>query len=277
MLPTSVQIETFRRKGFVVIPDVFSAEELLRYGAAVDQAVAKRTVGDTRAVAEKSLYEQSFIQCMNLWETDPAVRELTFDQELGELGAALLGASALRIWHDQALYKEAGGRETDAHQDQPFWPITPADQITAWIPFDGSTRQSGAMSYLPGSHAIGLRRFVDITHTTEPYDVLADDAVVGIEPILVEAPRGSVVFHHSLTVHQAHANNTDATRRVYCIICFADGCTRSKPWPHVTVERQNIAVGEPIKGDVSPIVWPRPNGELPPTPASTPPQLGYQG
>ena len=50
--------------------------------------------------------------------------------------------------HDQALYKEAGGRETDPHQDHPYWPIVETDTITAWIPFDGSTLANGAMGYL---------------------------------------------------------------------------------------------------------------------------------
>ena len=53
----------------------------------------------------------------------PGYEELTFDQRLGEIAASLLGVSRLRVWHDQTLVKEAGGRETDPHHDQPYWPI----------------------------------------------------------------------------------------------------------------------------------------------------------
>ena len=42
-------------------------------------------------------------------------------------------SQALRLWHDQALYKEPGGRGTDAHHDQPYWPLEQANTITAWI------------------------------------------------------------------------------------------------------------------------------------------------
>ncbi|MCP5029616.1 MAG: phytanoyl-CoA dioxygenase family protein [Actinomycetia bacterium] len=197
-----------------------------------------------------------------------------FDQELGQLAAGLLGADALRIWHDQALYKQAGGRPTDAHQDLPFWTLAPADQITAWIPFDGSTREGGAMSYVPGSHSIGLKRFVDISHRTEPYDVMSDPAIAGVESVLIEAPRGSVVFHHSLTVHQAQANNTDQTRRVYCIIWFADGCTRSKDWAHVIPDRQGVKLGDRMIGDVTPIAWPR--DDVPVPPPNPGPSTGFE-
>ena len=39
-------VEDFRRDGFVVVPDLLSADELVRFGAAVDQAVARRSRHD---------------------------------------------------------------------------------------------------------------------------------------------------------------------------------------------------------------------------------------
>jgi hypothetical protein len=273
---TSEQIEDFRRDGFLVVEDFFCDDERQAFGAAVDAGVAGRASSDTRPMAEKSLYEQSFIQCINLWEDDLGIRAFTFNPDLGKMAADLLGADTVRIWHDQALYKEAGGRETDAHQDRPFWPIEPASQVTAWIPFDGSRRGGGAMAYLPGSHRVGLERFVDISHFfREPYDIVHDPAVAELQPIWVEAEPGSVVFHHSLTVHQADANSTQTTRRVYCIIYFADGCVRRAGIPHIVPDRQGIAVDAPIRGEVSPIVWPREENDLPPTPSDRPPSLGF--
>ena len=275
-LLTEEQRQRFDRDGFLLVEDVFAEEELRAFGTAVDAAVAGRTSSDHRALTEKTIYEQSFIQCMNLWEDTLEVRRLTFDARLGEMAAGLLEAPAVRIWHDQALYKESGGRETDAHNDRPFWPISPAAQVTAWIPFDGCRRGQGAMAYVPGSHRVGLERFVDISHTfQEPYPILQDPKIAAVDPVWIEPPAGSVVFHHSLTVHLAEANTSAETRRVYCIIYFADGCVRRSPIPHMTLDRQNIEVGAPIEGEVSPIVWPREAGDLPPTPSSRPPRMGF--
>ncbi len=272
----SERADAFARDGFVVVDDVLSAAELSSYGQAVDAAVEGRAGADKRTLPEKSLYEQSFVQCINLWEDSLEVRQLTFDARLGEMAAQLLGADAVRIWHDQALYKEAGGRETDPHQDRPFWPIDPPSQVTAWIPFEGSRLGHGAMAYIPGSHRVGLERFVDISHVLqEPYDILSDPAVAAIEPVWVEAKPGSVVFHHSLTIHLAEPNAGDRTRRVYCIIYFADGCIRRSPLPHLVPDRQGIAVNQPIVGEVSPIAWPRNADELPPTPSTRPPRVGF--
>jgi ectoine hydroxylase-related dioxygenase (phytanoyl-CoA dioxygenase family) len=122
------------------------------------------------------------------------------------------------------------------------------------------------MAYLPGTHAIGLRKFVNIFFG-EPEDILSDPEVAGIEPVFVEVPKGSVAFHHGLTVHLANANTTDRPRAVHTIIYFADGNTRGYPFPHFSVDRNGIAVGDPITGDATPIVWPRPDGDLPDPPA----------
>jgi ectoine hydroxylase-related dioxygenase (phytanoyl-CoA dioxygenase family) len=267
-------VEDFRRDGFVVVPDLLDPAELTRYGAAVDAAVARRSAHDARALGEKSRYEQSFVQCQNLWEDAVAVRPLTFHPRLGETAARLLGVDAVRLWHDQALYKEAGGRETDPHQDQPYWPIVEADTVTAWIPFDGSTLASGAMGYLAGSHRLGLREFVDIftgngpgTPGSDQDSALARPELAGLTPTWVEVPPGAVAFHHGLTFHLARPNTTGTVRRVHTVIYFADGSTRGEGlFPHPSVERAGIAMGAVIASDVTPLAWPRPDGDLPEPP-----------
>jgi len=266
-MTTPPLVEHFRRDGFVVVPDLLDAAEVVRFGAAVDAAVALRSRHDTRPLAQKSAYEQSFTQCQNLWEDCPDVRPLTFHPRIAETAARLLGVDAVRIWHDQALYKEAGGRETDPHQDQPYWPIVETDTITAWIPFDGSTMANGAMGYLPGSHRLGLREFVDI-FSGRGEDPLARHELERLTPVWVEVPAGSVAFHHGLTFHLAKPNTTGTVRRVHTAIYFADGSTRGEGrFPHPSVERAGIAMGAVIASDVTPIAWPLPGGRLPEAPA----------
>jgi ectoine hydroxylase-related dioxygenase (phytanoyl-CoA dioxygenase family) len=265
MIVADSLIAAFRRDGFVVVPALLTDAELERFGAAVDRAVGARTSWDERALEEKTRYEQSFQQCINLWEDHPDVRPLTFHPRIGEAAARLLGVPALRLWHDQALYKEPGGRPTDAHQDQGYWPIRETDNITAWIPFDGSTLESGAMGYVPGSHQFGVRKFVNIFFG-EPEDLLAAPESRGVAPVFVEVPRGAVAFHHGLTFHLAKPNLTQRPRRVHTIIYFRDGSTRSTALAHPSVERGGIAVGAVIDSPVTPLAWPRPDGNLPPNP-----------
>lgn len=266
IMPSQEQVETFRRDGFVVIPDLLSDDELHRFGEAVDAAVAGRMAWDSRQLAEKTRYEQSFQQCLNLWEDHPDVRPLTFHPRITAAAGRLLGVPALRLWHDQALYKEPGGRPTDAHHDQPYWPIRETDTITAWIPFDGSRLDAGAMGYVPGSHRFGVRKFVNIFFEEQPYDLIKGPEARGVEPIFIEVPRGGVAFHHGLTFHVATANSSPRTRRVHTMIFFRDGSTRGSKLPHPCVERAGIGIGDRIESAVTPLAWPRPAGDLPPPP-----------
>ena len=120
------------------------------------------------------------------------------------------------------------------------------------------------MAYLPGSHLIGMRKFINIFE--EPEDILKLPEVADIEPVWVEVPRGSVAFHHGLTVHMADANETDRPRAVHTIIYFKDGNTRSSPSIHFAVERAQIPIGGAIASDVTPVVWPRDTDDVPPVP-----------
>lgn len=259
-------VKRFADDGYVATPDILSADEVDKFGRAVDQAVARRTEGDGRSLEEKTSYEQSFVQCMRLWETDRDVASLTFHDGLAQAAAELLGVERVRIWQDQALYKEPGGRITDAHQDATFWPIGDTPLVSAWIPFDGSTLEGGAVGYVPGSHKLGPLKTVNLTKTTEAYDILTDPALEGEQPTYVEASKGTVVWHHGMTVHAAMANNSPATRRAFTVVYIADGHRRAKPWPNFPLDRAGVEVGELMEGDGLPLAWPRADGDYPDPP-----------
>ena len=147
--PTTVNeedIQRYRDQGFLLTRDVLTASEIEQFGTEVDREVALRTADDQRTLEQKTTYEQSFVQCMRLWETATAVKPLTFHQGLAGIAAQLLGAKKVRLWQDQALYKEPGGKDTEAHQDQTFWPIGDTPLVSAWIPFQKIDDTNGAMA-----------------------------------------------------------------------------------------------------------------------------------
>ena len=247
--------QQFVRDGFVHVRGLLSQSEVMGFRKAVDDAVAARKVHDTRALADKTPYEQSFIQCQYLWEDFPGIRPLTFHQSVAGLAAALLGAKAVRLWHDQALYKEAGGRETDAHQDHPYWPIVEDDTLTAWVPLVPATAITGCMGYVAGSHR-GSREFVDIFTAPGSGEALLEKLKPSV-PLFVPAEPGDVLFHHGFTAHTAKPNCSSETRRVYTAIYFKDGAHRSAtPKHHPSVDRAEIAVGAVIDSAVTPTAYP---------------------
>jgi ectoine hydroxylase-related dioxygenase (phytanoyl-CoA dioxygenase family) len=273
------QRKEFQERGFVCLRGLLRPDEIERYGRAVDRGVAERTAHDTRALSERTLYEQSFHQVINLWEDHPEVRALTFHPRLAQAAAELLEQPTLRLWHDQALYKEPGGRGTDAHHDQPYWPLAEANTITAWIAFEGADRTNGCMGYVPGSNHWNVKKFANI-FTSTGFDLEHGEEARGVPPEWVPVSPGDVVYHHGLTIHVAGANESPRTRRVHTIIYFADGSTRKahEKWRHPSVDRPGIAPGALVASDVTPIAWPRAPGDLPPQPPLPEPRLrGWPG
>jgi ectoine hydroxylase-related dioxygenase (phytanoyl-CoA dioxygenase family) len=264
-------IDAFRRDGYVHVKGLVDPAEIADLGAEVDRAVALRTRLDDRTLAEKTPFEQSFTMCQSVWEDFPRIGELTFHPRIAGAAAALIGAPRVRLWHDQALYKQAHGRETEMHQDHPYWPITERDTLTAWIPLCEITHDMGTMGYIPGSH-LGDETFIDVF--TTPGQGHAFEATQSRKPTFVECGPGDVIFHHGSTIHLARPNLTDRTRRVHTAIYFADGCTRAAGRSHYVIEREGIAVGAPINGAATPIAWPLPGGRLP-TPIPFPPMRDH--
>ena len=271
---TEEQRKEFYERGFAVVRGLLRPDEIARFGAAVDRGVAERTAHDTRPLAERSEYEQSFRQVINLWEDFPEVRALSFHPRVGQAAAELLGQPRLRLWHDQALYKDAGGRATDPHHDQPYWPLAEANTITAWIAFDGADRATGCMGYVPGSHRFAVKSFANI-FTANGFDLEHGPEARGIPPEYTPVAAGDVAFHHGLTIHVALPNTTARTRRVHTMIYFADGSTRKKEsrQRHPCVDRANIAPGALVASAVTPIAWPRAEGDLPEPPPPPEPLL----
>jgi ectoine hydroxylase-related dioxygenase (phytanoyl-CoA dioxygenase family) len=275
---TNEQRTIFDEKGWLVVPGVLSAAELERYGAAVDRGVASRSAHDPRPLEERTRYEQSFRQCINLWEDREDVRPLTVHPRIAQIAAELVAVPALRLWHDQALYKESGGRETDPHHDQPYWPLVETDTVTAWIAFEGADLETGCLGFVPGSHRFGVKAFANI-FTDRGFDLEHGPEARGIAPEFAPVNPGDVSFHHGLTIHVAKPNASARTRRVHTMIYFADGSTRKQSRQrHPCVDRAGIEPGALVRSDVTPIAWPRAEGDLPkPPPLPDPPIPGWPG
>ena len=83
--------------GFVTTPAILNDVEQTTYTDAVDAEVAARTASDTRSLSEETTYEQSFVQCMRLWEPDSMVRKLSCHPGLAGAAAQLLDVDSERL------------------------------------------------------------------------------------------------------------------------------------------------------------------------------------
>jgi hypothetical protein len=157
------QIDTYRQDGSVKLKNVLIGDALVYARDVISAAVILRKEHDKRALAEKSQYEQSFLQCGYLCWDFPAVKDLVFGKRFAAIARDLLGGEGARLWHDQALFKEPSGRVTDVHIDSSYWPVAePLKTTTLWLALNDVPRKKGSLFFYKGSHKFKQHEYVDI-------------------------------------------------------------------------------------------------------------------
>src|SRR5690348_14628983 len=78
-------IHRFRDDGFIRLPNVLSAETLAEYAPDISRMVDEGNRLKSIPLEERTLYDQAFIQVMNIWTRDDHVRELAFSKRLARI------------------------------------------------------------------------------------------------------------------------------------------------------------------------------------------------
>ncbi|MEM1059717.1 MAG: phytanoyl-CoA dioxygenase family protein [Verrucomicrobiota bacterium] len=210
------QIANFRRDGFIKLKNVFSQEELEPYRHEITRQV-KELSKDYAPLEKRSTYDQAFLQISNLWEHCALAREFAFGRRLARIATELLGTRGVRMYHDQALYKESGGGYTPWHVDQVYWPLSNENTVTAWVPLHAVPLENGPLSFAVGSQKIRTNR--DLVISEESEKQIAEQMKLSDCPV-EESPYdlGEVSFHYGYTFHRAGPNRLEYPREVMTVI-----------------------------------------------------------
>jgi ectoine hydroxylase-related dioxygenase (phytanoyl-CoA dioxygenase family) len=111
---------------------------------------------------QRSTYGKAFLQLFNLWREDELVKTFIFSERLAKIASDLMQVDGVRIYHDQALFKEGGGGITPWHADQYYWPLETDKTVTAWIPLQETPLELGPLEFSAGSHQIVEGRDLEI-------------------------------------------------------------------------------------------------------------------
>lgn len=216
---------SYEAEGQWTSPVLFTPAEVTRFLDATERVVAGRHRSGRAPMLclpfEPGPHDLRKID--NAWWADPYLAALATDARLGEIAAALLGASTVRLWQDQLLYKPPGNpAETTIgwHQDWASWDTVASHAafVTAWVAFDDVDDDNGAMQIIPASHTWGLVPGASNFFGTDRDAQLArlgDGRAVESRSIVMRA--GQVSFHHPLTFHGSGPNTSDRMRRSLAI------------------------------------------------------------
>ncbi len=140
------QIEQFRTEGFIKLKNVLSPEVLEYYGREITKKVLELNTLNI-PMEQRTTYQKAFLQIMNLWTKSDIVKEFVFSKRLARIATELMGTRGVRMYHDQALYKEKGGGVTPWHADQYYWPLSNPNTVTAWIPLQETPANMGPLAF----------------------------------------------------------------------------------------------------------------------------------
>lgn len=224
---TDDQARQYQREGHLLVRGLATSNEIAQYRPMIQQTL--REVSEKKEVQGRiEDYSSLFVQVTNIWKLNDHVRRFVLARRFASVAARLMGVKAVRLYHDQALFKPARGKITPWHQDQFYWPLDTTHTISMWMPLIDLTKDMGTMIFANGSHKDGPLASVSIS---EESDRLFKSVLHEKEYHLVsyDVRAGDATFHSGWTAHSAHANTSGAVREVLTIIYYADGTRIKEP------------------------------------------------
>jgi ectoine hydroxylase-related dioxygenase (phytanoyl-CoA dioxygenase family) len=255
---TQYSIDFFQKNRYIKLKNVFDADTLGFYGDLISRKVAELNTDD-RPLDARDTYGKAFLQIFNLWRTDHQVRDFVFSKRLAGIAAGLMQTRGVRMYHDQALFKEGGGGITPWHADQYYWPLSTDKTITAWIPLQAVPLEMGPLEFSAGSHVIVDGRELAISDDSEAI-IQKKLRVTDFKHVIEPFDLGEVSFHSGWVFHRAGANQTDQMRRVMTVIYMDKDMILKEPENDNQINDWNTwcpgaRVGEVIDTELNPVMY----------------------
>jgi ectoine hydroxylase-related dioxygenase (phytanoyl-CoA dioxygenase family) len=263
---TEDDVALYQRDGAVVLRNLLSPAEVAALRTAIDWNVAHPSAlgGTASAAGDPGRFLEDFCN----WQRIPAYRDVIFDSAIPAAAARLMRSGTARLYHDHLLVKEAGTRQrTPWHQDQPYYNIAGAQNVSFWLPVDPVAREA-TLEFVPGSHGgvwhmpttflTEQARWFPAGSLAEVPDVDADRAAHGVLGWALQP--GDAVAFHMLTLHGSAG--TAVRRRAFSVRVMGDDMRHApREWrtsPPFDGLVDELPAGAPLDHALFPLIHPPP-------------------
>ncbi|MGB4772872.1 MAG: phytanoyl-CoA dioxygenase family protein [Chitinophagaceae bacterium] len=255
---TTAQVEFYQQNRFIKLKQVFD-EETIRFFNHQISAKVDEMRGEVTAMDSRDTYGKAFVQLFNLWLEDNLIKAFVFAKRMAKIAADLMQTEGVRMYHDQALFKEAGGGITPWHADQYYWPLETDKTVTAWIPLQETPLEMGPLEFSAGSHRIIEGRELAISDESE-WVIQQRLRVTDFKHVIEPFDVGEVSFHSGWVFHRAGANSTDQMRKVMTVIYMDRDMKLKQPENENQLRDWNTwcpgaVVGEVINSPINPVLY----------------------
>lgn len=270
------EVATFWTDGVVHLPSILPKIWLDYLADPIQAAVADRSsttnLSALRAdlMASNSDDHGGFFSGVDHWRHDPAFAAFATESPLPAIAGAVLDAEDIYLYEDSVLVKEPGTKEsTVLHQDLGYFHLEGDRICTTWAPLDPVDDETGALSYLRGSHLDEQVHQPNWFVTDAPLPGTRGDPIPPTDDnddrfITFDVQPGDVVVHHAATLHRAGPNRSvDRRRRAVSVRYCGDGVRHllrpgAPTKPHHDVAANPVRSGDPVADHPGcPLVWKR--------------------
>jgi len=256
------QISDYQRNGHIKLSGVASAEEIAPYRQEILKEVELYRK-DVKPLEERNTRGKAFLQKTGLWKNNEIIAGFVKARRFAKIAAELMGVSGVRIYHDQALFKEPGGGRTPWHQDQIYWPLDTRHTITMWMPLKDTPVESGSMSFASGSQ---VYEYINTTMISDESDAFFKQYIEEKKLPVVSydaLKAGDATFHAGWTLHAAPGNPSDQMREIMTVIYYADQTRVAEPDTKARMEGLRVCLPGLSPGDLAaspmnPLVYSKP-------------------
>jgi ectoine hydroxylase-related dioxygenase (phytanoyl-CoA dioxygenase family) len=213
---TPAQVKYFSENGFIKIKNIFDAS-VIDYMNIVISKEVDRLNNQQIPLEERDTYGKAFLQIMNLWTHTSAVKDIVFSKKIAQIATGLMQTTGVRLYHDQALFKEPKGGHTPWHADQYYWPLATENTVTAWIPLQATPLNYGPLEFSAGSNRLTAGRDKQISDESQAF---LEAALKNhkFEHVIEPFDVGEISFHRGWLYHRAGPNVSGNMRKVMTMI-----------------------------------------------------------
>ncbi len=281
-LPTAGEVAAFWEDGVVCLRGVLDPAFVLGMAPAVDRLV-RDAVGGTMydmsamgagiadsggdVLTDGRQGRGRFVSGTDHWRVDADCRAFALNPGLGEIAACLLRSRKVNLWEDSVLVKEPDTAERTAwHQDLSYFHVSGEQVCTTWIPLDVADAETGAMSFVRGSHLWRGQYRPNWFVSNQPMPDTEGELIPDIEALAAAGEvrlvqfalgPGDMTVHHARTLHAAGGNLSPVRRRraISLRYCGDDAVYHFRPGAPRKPHHAFVHEGDSLDGPDCPVVW----------------------
>ena len=214
--PTPEDINTFREKGYIVVPSLLAREE-----TSLLEKIAKNDNSLRQEIRTKEDGQGGIttLTVRNTADDNTYYGAISCSERIVVTMTAFLDGEAYAYHYKVNMKEPHGGGAWLWHQDHGYWQrdgLRP-DMASVMIAIDKATLENGCLQVIPYSHTQWCRTLPHHEYTPNQLAVIkltVDDARNEHDVVPVELNPGDGVFFHSRLLHTSAQNTSDKPRWV---------------------------------------------------------------